>query len=391
MDKANREIGKLAVKLELIDVEQAQEGLRILEVRQDIGEPGALDQILYERGYLSADDVYELQCRLKQRLVFCPDCDARHDVFQRRPGSKFKCTQCRTRFRIPGEDRDAPFEVPAPEGRPELEQGLGAHSLGLLGIAALGALFAAAALQAWGNELRWPVLGTAAAFLAVTAYLGRQKQLLAAAGAGLALFTGLVLAVAIGNQPGFQFLSDFGTGISIDAHRLVGPLVVFHLVVLALMVKSFLGRLDSPWLFLVILIPLCYGFLFFVSRCIPGTGVTHVVSGPGVLTRVPWFLHPGVLTLLLVFPLAALVLAGGGLRRLVKQEAGTLLRDGGLIASLLLLTAFGLAVGSLSEVIPQPALRTKVDGALAGRTASWAGPAEKQPVATTAVAIREQR
>ena len=109
------------------------------------------------------------------------------------------------------------------------------------------------------------------------------------------------------------------------------------------------------------------------------------MAGPDALARLPWYAHPGQVTFLLLVPLAALLLVGAGLRRISSGGRRTLLRDGGLALSLVLLASFGFTLACLQGVVPAPGVRASVDRSLGGHAATWLTGGQK---ASTAVAVQ---
>jgi hypothetical protein len=368
----------------LVDPHDLEESLRILDVRADIGEASSLDALLFERGLLDADEVRTLQKRLSQRSVFCPECATRHELYERKPGKRVRCSECRLKFTVPGQDEHDPFALLERGPRPELEQGLFAKLLSLLVLVGVGACFVLATLGSWGSAFGYAALGGGVLCVCGAAPLVKRQRFLAAAGGGLALFTALVVFSAASTSPGEPGLSLLGVG----AHRLVPALVIVHLLLLSGLALPFLREVESSALYLALCVPLCYGGLFFASRCFPGVEVTALLSDPsGALSVLPWYLHPGVVTLLVVFPLAGLVVVGAGVVRIARREPGTLLRHGGLVLGLALLAAFGLTVGTLRGEIPLgEARRSSLEQALGGRQAAWLERAET-PRGSTAAAV----
>ncbi len=382
--KTSRRIGKLAVKAGLVSAKEVNEAGRILAMRADIGEACGLDQVLFERKMISAEDVLTLQSTLELKVVHCPECQVETNQFGRKPGSTRKCPKCKARIVVPGVDTTAPYSTVSrrelkQQQRPEAAPvSLSSHALGLLSTLGTGCALGGAAWSAWGTNLQAGALVAAAVFLVAVIVLFKGKRFLEAGALGLLITTCLVVVASAVSPRGTTSLAS---GLEVQA--LLAPLVLLHVGALLALSLPALRRINSPWLFLGLFVPLSYALLFFGSRCIPGADVATFVTGPAALDRLPWYLHPGLVTLLGMFPVAAVALLGSALIRRLRHGHAGLLRQGALALSLLLLSTFGLGLACMRGTLPSPELCAKVDRALGDRCDPWmAGVAE-----TTALAV----
>lgn len=374
----DKRVAQKVVELKLARRAAVEEALRILAVRHDVGEASSLEQVLFERDVLDARRLDRVQQASKVRTVFCPSCEQRLNLFETKPGSKAKCTTCKTKVLVP----DAP-EAPSESAReparatPEPEP-RGLTLVGLAGTLGAFALLVDAALESRGGPLALPAAVCAGAFGLGAGALRKQLRPLTLAAIGLVLVTGLLVAATLGHAPGSGVLRVAG----FDAHRALPALVLLHVVVALFAAHELFMRARSA-LPLLGLLPVLWGMVFFTWRAFSADPGVWLAGGPSVLDRVPWFLHPGALTLLLVFPAAALLFLGGGVVGLVRGQPALLLRRVGVGASFALLAAFGLAVGAARGELRHPELERRVQTALAGRLAPTWTKAESVAVALT--------
>jgi hypothetical protein len=382
--KTSRRIGKLAVKAGLVSAKEVNEAGRILAIRADIGEACGLDQILFERKMITAEDVSTLQSTLQLKVVHCPECQLETNQFGRKAGSTRKCPKCKARIVVPGVDTTAPYSTVSKrehrqQQRPaETPVSTSAQALGLCATLVAGSALGGAAWTAWGTGLQWGALAAAGGFTVAALVLLRAKRFREAGALGLLITTCLVVVASAVSPRGVASLAP---GLEVQA--LLAPLVLVHVGALLALVLPALRRINNPWLFLGLFVPLSYALLFFGSRCIPGADVATFVSGPAALDRLPWYLHPGLVTLLGVFPAAAVALLLSGLYRRVRHGHPGVLRQGALALSLLLLSTFGLSLACMRGTLPSPDLCARVGRAVGAQCDPWmAGAAE-----TTALAV----
>jgi hypothetical protein len=384
----DRRIGKLAVELGFTEKQHVDESLRILRLRADIGQPLTMDRLLFERQLLDAGEIYEVQARAGLRPVICPACPARFNTFLNKPGSTTSCPRCGHRIGVGGFDPQDPFKL-----RDRTSARLAALpkrrevGVGLVGVLAMGALLGKTVHESWGNHMGLYALATTGAFVLLTILLTRRMRFLGATSLGLAMFTGLVVGSVLGNPPGAPALRVFGE----SAHQLVPPLILLHLALVLVLGGAALAKRGRTLPLFALLITGLYGLSFFVWRILPGSDPSHYLSGgPSLLPQsLPWFLHPGAVTLLLLFPLAALAFLFTGAWRL---QPNRLFRHTGIAVGLAMLTGLGLAVGTARGEIPVAQLETEVQHALAGRLAPYWTERDEAPqpparVATTAAAL----
>lgn len=382
----DRRIAKKVLELKLARKEEIQDAGRILVVRADVGEPTSLDQILFEREVLSAGQVGKLQRALQLRTAHCPGCQARLNLWKEKPGAQVRCPSCKkAKVPVPGADREDPFKVAAAResARVPAKDSSGLVTLGLMGTLGVGGLLVDTAVESRGSHLMIPAAACAVGYGVLGPLLGGRLRWPTTAAIGVALYTGLVVASALGNGPGAPALVTLGR----DAHQVLAPLVLFHLLLVLLASQAVLVR-TRPILVLLGALPAVWGLLFFAWRSAPGADPAVWLAGPvGPLDRVPWYLHPGAVTLLGLFPLVGAAFLLAGLHGLIRGQPALLLRRVSVAASLLLLTGFGLAIGTARGRIPQPELEREVQTALAGRLAPFWTEAGPAPRGSTAAAL----
>lgn len=384
----DRRIAKKVLELRLVGRERVQEAGRILLLRQDRGEATSLDEVLFERQLLSAREVLDLQRALALRAAHCP-CGARLNVWAQRPGARVACADCRAPVQVPGADREDPFALSAARPQaPAPRDGAGLTAIGVCATLGLGAALVDTAVESRATHMGLAAGVCAGAYTLLVPLLSHRLRWPTMAGLGLALFSGLLVACGLGNAPGARALVTCG----LDAHLLLAPLVLVHLLLLLLAGQSLLTR-ARPTLMLGAVLPLVWGLVFFTWRSVPGTDAGAWLRGPGALDALPWYAHPGAVTLLLAFPLGAGAFLLTGLQALRRGAPHRLLRHGALAASLLLLSGFGLTVGAASGRIPEPRLRRAVEAHLAARLAPcWRTPVRAAPTrGTVAAAIQPGR
>lgn len=394
----DKRFAKKVVELNLAGKAKVQETARIIALRADLGEVTSLEHLLFEKNILSAGEVYKAQKALKLRTVFCPGCQTRLNLFKEKPGSAAKCSKCKGKVPVPGADKHDPWKTGAASAKSAKTSGRasarmaaadssGGSALGLIASLGFVALLADAALESRGTHMLLPASASAAGFGVTAALLGRKLGALTTSALGLATVTGLSVAYAIGNAPGSRGLLALGH----DAHQALAPLVALHVMLLLVAGHGLLVRARAA--LLLLLLPLVYGLVFFTWRSVPGTDPSMWLQGGPFMDRVPWFAHPGAVTLLLALPLGALLFLGAGLRSLFGGSPALFLRRAALAASLLFLTGFGLTVGAASGRIPHADLEQQVQTTLAGRIAPyWKQPAPPKPAkASLAVALTPSR
>jgi hypothetical protein len=211
-----------------------------------------------------------------------------------------------------------------------------------------------------------PAVGATLAVVVAVLVLLRRGALLEAGALGLLGTTGFVVAAASLTAPG---AIAFAPGVTL--HALLAPLVVLHVAAVFILALPMLKCAESSFLFLGLLAPLSYGLLFFLSRCVPGADPATFVVGPKALANVPWFLHPGIVTLLGLFPLAAAALMVHGLIRRLRHGKSGLLRRAAFATSLLALATLGFGLAAARERLPNPELCRQVGGLLDARCDDW--------------------
>lgn len=128
----DREFLDLCVRRGLIRAEDVSE---ILDARQaaeqSLCRHLALSQLLRQHGWLSADQVAWVENEIRRRVMLCPACLTRINVFRLKPGQRFSCTQCESRLRVPADLGAEVLEKPTEEEGPATSKCLTAEQLRL--------------------------------------------------------------------------------------------------------------------------------------------------------------------------------------------------------------------------------------------------------------------
>ncbi|MBI4612060.1 MAG: protein kinase [Planctomycetes bacterium] len=79
------------------------------------GEGVSVEAFLMEKGWLGPGGIREIQEELQRRILFCPSCCGKYNVFRRAPGSRFRCPRCSAEITVPVQV-DTPPPAPEPPG-----------------------------------------------------------------------------------------------------------------------------------------------------------------------------------------------------------------------------------------------------------------------------------
>ncbi|MBI4612233.1 MAG: tetratricopeptide repeat protein [Planctomycetes bacterium] len=99
--RGDQDLGELALKRNLISDTQLERALALLEEKTRRREPSSLGDVLVDQEYLSPDSLYLLEEILGRRIVLCPGCGVKMNVFRQRPGTALPCPRCREQVKVP--------------------------------------------------------------------------------------------------------------------------------------------------------------------------------------------------------------------------------------------------------------------------------------------------
>jgi len=374
--------GKAAFAKGWVEREAARDAMRTVKVLRENGETTTLSRVLFEQDLLTARQVRSLQTKLGQREALC-ECGSRIETHGKKPGSKARCPDCKARVDVPGSDLDDPFRTI--EVDRSTQQSGGQLAVGLVTSLALAGVLGAAARESYGGHMGFGAAVTSGVAGALALLCVARGAALGAAGVLLAAISGLSVAAVLGNPAGAPAYTAFG----VSAHMAMPGLIALHLVVACVVLRQSLFAKGPDgvmaWTVLVSLYPLA----FFGYRCLPSTDPSHYFTGPSVLAKVPWMAQPGSVALLYLFPLMALMLGGAGLIRSLRGRKGGILTHAGFAASLLILSGFGLALGTSTGQLPTQG-NVQLDRLVAERVGPHWGPPPGAP-ASVAAAIQVPR
>ncbi len=95
--------GTIAIKQGLITPKELLECLAAKDSLRRQGKNVMLGQIMYERGYLTKDQVLQILDQQKKAILICSSCNTKYNVEGFEAGRKVKCRVCRTVLRVPRE------------------------------------------------------------------------------------------------------------------------------------------------------------------------------------------------------------------------------------------------------------------------------------------------
>ena len=93
--------GKIAITRGLVTPKELLECLAAKDSLRRQGKNMMLGQIMFERGYLTKEQVVEILDTQKKAILVCGSCGTKYNVEGFQPGRKVKCRVCRTVLRVP--------------------------------------------------------------------------------------------------------------------------------------------------------------------------------------------------------------------------------------------------------------------------------------------------
>lgn len=104
--KNDEQFGALAVQANYISKAELKEALEELKKREGKGERTTLDRVLVDLGMMLAVQIETVQSKQKRRVVFCPACGMKLNVFTFKVGQRIKCTHCQRSLMVPQIGKD---------------------------------------------------------------------------------------------------------------------------------------------------------------------------------------------------------------------------------------------------------------------------------------------
>lgn len=99
--KNDEQFGQMAVQANYISKAELKEALDELKKREGKGERTTLDRVLVDLGMMLAVQIETIQAKQKRRVVFCPACGMKLNVFTFKVGQRIKCTHCQRSLIVP--------------------------------------------------------------------------------------------------------------------------------------------------------------------------------------------------------------------------------------------------------------------------------------------------
>ena len=94
LERSEKAFGQIALRRGLIDLKDLEEGLLEQERLQKLNLQFRLGEILVAQGVLEVEQVLDILIEQKKRILLCPSCDFHYNVFDDRPGNKYRCRKC---------------------------------------------------------------------------------------------------------------------------------------------------------------------------------------------------------------------------------------------------------------------------------------------------------
>ncbi len=104
--KNDESFGQFAVTANYISKAELREALEELKKREGKGERTSLDRVLIDMGMMLAVQIESIQAKQKRRVVFCPACGMKLNVFLFKAGQRIKCTHCQKSLIVPQIGKD---------------------------------------------------------------------------------------------------------------------------------------------------------------------------------------------------------------------------------------------------------------------------------------------
>ncbi len=104
--KNDEQFGALAVQANYISKAELKEALEELKKREGKGERTTLDRVLVDLGMMLAVQIETIQAKQKRRVVFCPACGMKLNVFTFKVAQRIKCTHCQRSLVVPQIGKD---------------------------------------------------------------------------------------------------------------------------------------------------------------------------------------------------------------------------------------------------------------------------------------------
>ena len=92
--KGDVEFGNLAIKENLSTREKIDDALKFLGEIEKAGQLSTVDRVMLQKGYLTEQQVFDLNRKQGRRVIFCGKCQAKMNIAGLAAGQKVKCPKC---------------------------------------------------------------------------------------------------------------------------------------------------------------------------------------------------------------------------------------------------------------------------------------------------------
>ncbi|MBI3267976.1 MAG: serine/threonine protein kinase [Planctomycetes bacterium] len=100
--KSDQDLGDLAIQHGFCTQQRIEQCLAIqADLERSFRKPSSLDRVLFNKGYLSREQVESLQEEQGRRICLCPVCDTKINIVRIAVGKKVRCPKCDRRRIVP--------------------------------------------------------------------------------------------------------------------------------------------------------------------------------------------------------------------------------------------------------------------------------------------------
>ncbi|MBI3272778.1 MAG: hypothetical protein HYZ53_27575 [Planctomycetes bacterium] len=117
--KGDLKFGHLAVEMELCEKAQVEECLKYQATLEKQGKVTSIDRVMLKKGYVTLEQIAEVEKKQGRRIIFCSKCSAKLNVAIFGAGTKIRCPKCDASLVVPAGTK---FEVVSKSANDEEEQ-----------------------------------------------------------------------------------------------------------------------------------------------------------------------------------------------------------------------------------------------------------------------------
>jgi hypothetical protein len=99
--KGDRDFGEMAVKHKFVEPQEIEKALREQKRLEKEGALLTLDRVVIEMGFMNPFQVEFIQERLNRKVIYCPGCMTKYNVFKYRGDTRVKCRKCSESIEVP--------------------------------------------------------------------------------------------------------------------------------------------------------------------------------------------------------------------------------------------------------------------------------------------------